>query len=539
MNASSAPAAGSGISGGDMTDAPAALNAATVLTGAAVDFLEAMDAAGWSFATAEPLRDALIAYFADAQAELSVMISGAVGAQHRNAATYQEGRLSDRPSKVSRAPRPAPRPHPYVAHNISTDGAPAIGIDPADLTDEALRAQIKELEELMRDENYLLSQGTAQQEHRWKKLLLESMDRSNAELAAMNQSWAKEDDQRRQDYEKRLETELKEARQWARINAANRALQEAVSIEAGRAALNRLTRADLDHVARTFDVAVLSWASKAQVQEQILAATVGARQPPAEGAEAIGRQVFAVAQARVADKPRGERYDVASALQVDTEDTWESAQTDAAARSLRLYRSGFWRRIGAYLRQTNPESSDAIDPQVQIRELPNQPPTTEHIGDHVARIDQVMAHAPLQTPVQVWRGVHKPELVWGDQWRPDGDMTGAEWTEQSYCSTSADHQVAKSTFGADVVMRLHVPSGVGAVQLSGWRNRDRHTLEAELLLQRGLHMRVTADQIEYEDGGTTWRGDREVPLPPVARRVLDVEVTPSSPGRGDEERHRS
>jgi hypothetical protein len=84
-------AAGSGISAGDVADAPTALNAANALAGAGINFLEAMDAAGWDFATAEPLKDALIAYFADAQAELIVMISGAAGAQHRNAATYQGG----------------------------------------------------------------------------------------------------------------------------------------------------------------------------------------------------------------------------------------------------------------------------------------------------------------------------------------------------------------------------------------------------------------------------------------------------------------
>jgi hypothetical protein len=88
---SSGVAAGSGISAGDVADAPTALNAATTLAGAGINFLEAMDTAGWNFATAEPLRDALIAYFADAQAELTVMISGAAGAQHRNAATYQGG----------------------------------------------------------------------------------------------------------------------------------------------------------------------------------------------------------------------------------------------------------------------------------------------------------------------------------------------------------------------------------------------------------------------------------------------------------------
>jgi hypothetical protein len=107
-------AGGSGISGGDMSDAPTALNVATTVVSAGVDFLEAMDTAGWNFATAEPLREALIAYFVDAQAELSVMISAAIGAQHRNSATYQEGRLSDRAPKVNLAPSPAPRPHPYA-----------------------------------------------------------------------------------------------------------------------------------------------------------------------------------------------------------------------------------------------------------------------------------------------------------------------------------------------------------------------------------------------------------------------------------------
>jgi hypothetical protein len=61
-------------------------------------------------------------------------------------------------------------------------------------------------------------------------------------------------------------------------------------------------------------------------------------------------------------------------------------------------------------------------------------------------------------------------------------------------------------------MRLLVPAGVGAIEISGPRDPDTLEGESEVLLQRGLRMRVVADH------GVDARGVRQ----------LDVEVIPAA-----------
>lgn len=158
-----------------------------------------------------------------------------------------------RTPRASLAPRPAPRPHAYVAPQEDpvtddqlpadqTAPAPVAGeVAPADLSDEALRAERDELEAIMRDGDGSMSQGTPEQERRWKKLLFESMDRSNAELAAMNRSWEEEAEQRRQADEKAREAELKEVQEQQ--PAPEDQGQEAPEITA--LAAKELTREDL------------------------------------------------------------------------------------------------------------------------------------------------------------------------------------------------------------------------------------------------------------------------------------------------------
>jgi hypothetical protein len=55
-------------------------------------------------------------------------------------------------------------------------------------------------------------------------------------------------------------------------------------------------------------------------------------------------------------------------------------------------------------------------------------------------------------------------------------------------------------------MRLHVPAGVGAVQLDRWSGEDPfHSAEAELLWTDGLRMRVVAYAEEQMGETTRWR----------------------------------
>lgn len=128
----------------------------------------------------------------------------------------------------------------------------------------------------------------------------------------------------------------------------------------------------------------------------------------------------------------------------------------------------------------------------------------------VDRIDAGMAASRARRELSVWRGITNAQRLFGD--RINGDLTGMEWREVSYVSTTAEERVARSfTYpGAGgenpVVMRLVVPSGVGAMHISGTLGIG----QAEVLLERGLRLRVVRD-----------RG-----VSPAGYRLLDVEVLP-------------
>jgi hypothetical protein len=127
----------------------------------------------------------------------------------------------------------------------------------------------------------------------------------------------------------------------------------------------------------------------------------------------------------------------------------------------------------------------------------------------VGRIDGVMAESKLTSDVTVHRAVGNVESIFGDA--AGKKLTGAEWTDAAYQSTSADADIAdrflatggSTRTSARIVMR--VPAGTGAVQLSDER------YEAELLLQRGLRMRVVSDT-------GPWRRGQKNP------RTIEVEV---------------
>lgn len=124
----------------------------------------------------------------------------------------------------------------------------------------------------------------------------------------------------------------------------------------------------------------------------------------------------------------------------------------------------------------------------------------------VADLDAALARSPLRSDVVVHRGIVAPQVVFGGA--AGVNLAGAEWTERAYVSTSTAEGQGRlfALLGGDgeaVVMRILVPAGTGAVELS---NGD---YESELLLRRGLRMRVVAD---------TGPGTRP--------RMLDVEVIP-------------
>jgi hypothetical protein len=123
----------------------------------------------------------------------------------------------------------------------------------------------------------------------------------------------------------------------------------------------------------------------------------------------------------------------------------------------------------------------------------------------VTQIDSVMAASKLTSDVQLWRGLPATRDLFGDRSR--GDLTGIEWREDAYVSTSASRKVSEEFADPQLglLMRIVAPAGSGGVQVSS-------TYEAEILLDRGQRFRVVADN------GRT----------PEGRRMIDVEVLPAN-----------
>jgi hypothetical protein len=117
---------------------------------------------------------------------------------------------------------------------------------------------------------------------------------------------------------------------------------------------------------------------------------------------------------------------------------------------------------------------------------------------NIAGLDATMAASKLDRDILTHRGVIDSTPMFGD--RLDGDLTGMVWREDAFVSTTADQEMTVLfSLGArqgekPMVMRILTPAGTPAVEVSNMR------IEAEILLGRGLRLRVVADRGIDPDG---------------------------------------
>jgi hypothetical protein len=121
-------------------------------------------------------------------------------------------------------------------------------------------------------------------------------------------------------------------------------------------------------------------------------------------------------------------------------------------------------------------------------------PLTGQEAETRAALDKATKPAKRNKDVLLWRGMANGDRRFGDAF--NGDMTGIEWTQDAFSSTSADFgSAAGYAFGRKnpFIMRVLLPREVaaGGVDMRGDANFNSH--EAEVLLNRGLRYRVTAD----------------------------------------------
>jgi len=94
------------------------------------------------------------------------------------------------------------------------------------------------------------------------------------------------------------------------------------------------------------------------------------------------------------------------------------------------------------------------------------------LREAVEKIDSAIGKSKLTSDVIVYRGIKNPRAIMGDL--IDGDLTGLEWIDDAYLSTSADPRIAQDfaehTDSPDggLVMNIKVGKGAPMLKLSGF-----------------------------------------------------------------------
>lgn len=154
-----------------------------------------------------------------------------------------------------------------------------------------------------------------------------------------------------------------------------------------------------------------------------------------------------------------------------------AAFTPEMAQAANRYSSVQYENINGYLRETGFDRSE------------------ERIKGWVDELDSAFALSKLTDSIVTYRGLRSAaELFAG---RLDSDLTGIEWEEKAYVSTSVLERRTKAFLtgsGPRMLMRIIVAKGQPALEISP------EGAEAEILLNRGLKMRVVKDNGIRPDG---------------------------------------
>lgn len=157
-----------------------------------------------------------------------------------------------------------------------------------------------------------------------------------------------------------------------------------------------------------------------------------------------------------------------------------------------------WRRsLGRYTGRWYSEINRLLRGQ-PLEEEASRGRAEEHIRNMDAAFE---ATAGTGRPVVVYRGIASPRVMFGSVF--SNDMTGLEWTEEAYTSTTVLERRTRTFLGQEgLLLRIILPAGSKVIEGS------ELNAEAELILQKGRRIRVVRDNGIDENG----------------HRRLDVEV---------------
>lgn len=165
---------------------------------------------------------------------------------------------------------------------------------------------------------------------------------------------------------------------------------------------------------------------------------------------------------------------------------WGLERGSMPAAFLGAWRSAVNRYTGSWYRQINNNLRGKSQEDVEI------------VNDIVSNMDAAFAAVPDSSRDAIaYRAMHNSQVIFGD--RLGNDLTGFEWQEQSYTSTSALERRTKLFLGSSsapnrVLMRVLISAGSKTIEASPAR------AEAEILLNRGSRIRVVKDNGVDADG---------------------------------------